>query len=193
MTDLGEPEIIRRLRRFAQIFKEGAEGKMGEIRAKQSQFRKGFQVGSGKGQGNRGQRSLRRVCPVREETPCGVTTNTAVPYQTKPILESCKLEVASVTWTGSPGLSTSHFKLPACETKPIPGGAGRDGVWGTGPVCTNKPNWGGRWYKQNQSAGGRGCNEGQSGDWRSREPIRGTRRAAGGRLCETKPIPVGPP
>jgi hypothetical protein len=44
-----------------------------------------FGFGSGKGQANKGRRRAFRGFPLREETPCGVTTNAVVPRQTKPI------------------------------------------------------------------------------------------------------------
>ena len=50
-----------------------------------SQIAQEVQVGSGKCQGDRGRGQVLRVFALREETPCGVTTNTAVPRQTKPI------------------------------------------------------------------------------------------------------------
>jgi hypothetical protein len=85
---------------------------------KQSQFRKGFQVGSGKWQGNRGQRGLRRVCPLREETPCGVTTNTAVPYQTKPIRRASSDRA-------SPSVKPGGRRAKRSQFPPGPGGCAK--------------------------------------------------------------------
>ena len=44
-----------------------------------------LQVGSVESQADKGRRRVLRVFALREETPCGVTTNTPVPRQTKPI------------------------------------------------------------------------------------------------------------
>ena len=48
---------------------------------------------------------------LREETPCGVTTNAAVPCQTKPIREEC--QVGSGKWQETRSEATASGSLPA--------------------------------------------------------------------------------
>ena len=137
MTDLGEPEIIRRLRRFAQIFKEGAEGKMGEIRAKRSQFRKGFQVGSGKGtegsaaSGGSVQFAKKRLAASLRTRLC----------RTK---QSQFWRVASWKWQVSRGQGLRGFLLHTSNSRrakqsQFPAGPGGTGFGGRGPFVQTNP------------------------------------------------------
>ena len=115
------------------------------------------QVGSGKFQANKSRRRVLRVFPLREETPCGVTTNTAGPCETKPIgragtlppgtvapneanwQRSFKLEVASGKGTQRTHAQRVSPRLGAgvaCETKPISGVPRPPGV---ARPCQTKP------------------------------------------------------
>jgi hypothetical protein len=68
-------------------------------------------VSSGKWQVHKAQQCVLRVFPLREETPCGVTTNTAVPCQTKPISPNVR------KWARTGDIARDK----TCETNPIPG------------------------------------------------------------------------
>ena len=91
-------------------------------------------MGSGKCQAGKAQRRVLRVFPLREETPCGVTTNTAGPCETKPIPAGGHRwartgKVAQAAATGSKRAKQSQFphgqqwarvgKVPVPPVEPI--------------------------------------------------------------------------